>query len=273
MAVPAIQSEGDLEVVLLHEAHSALAALVGPALYTVGGDQPEQSCQFHNHPCFDLFLILLIEFFAEGTRCAQVTGKYQNWSLMRGLQWLCEKHPDETQSTGLGLALDNLDAWTKREVQVRFWCPDVNRHVEFALINEHLVWFGANTAKHHLLRLSQLLGKLGSLCEGAGYSFSAQELTAVLASMVEEVRSRLRYHATYILELLGAVFFALNALIRCRFDANPTNRVSDMKFPAGLTSDVFRDLYGSVLVFQRYDEQRIRVHTPVTTRFLRLRYQ
>lgn len=273
MAVAAIQSEGDLEVVLLHEAHSALAALVGPALYTVGGDPPEQSCTFHNRPCFELFLILLIELFVEGTQSAQVGGKYQNWSLMRGLQWLCTAHPQETQHTGLGVALSNLESWTEREVQLRFWCPHANRHLEFSLRNDQLLWFGANTAKHHLLRLSQLMAKLELLCAGAGFSFSSQELTTVLASMVEEVRSRLLYHATHILELLGAVFLALNTLVRNRFDANPTNRVSDMKFPAGITSDVFRDLYGSVLVFKCYDEQRIRVHTPVTTRILTLRYQ
>jgi hypothetical protein len=90
--------------------------------------------------------------------------------------------------------------------------------------------------------------------------------------MIEEVRSRLLYHSSYLLELLGNVFLALNEIVRNRFAANPTNRVSEMTMPPGITSDIFRDLYGSVLVFKRYEEHRIRAYTPITTRYLKLRY-
>jgi len=90
--------------------------------------------------------------------------------------------------------------------------------------------------------------------------------------MNTEVESRLEYHATYLLELLGNVFFALNRLVKTRFAQNPTNRVSQMAVPAGVTSDVFRDLYGDVMVFKRYDDARIRNNTPVTDPVLRLRY-
>ena len=272
MSVATIRSEGDLEVVLLHETHSALAEIIGPELYSVGGAPPEQSILFHSRSSFNLFLVLLVEFFAEGQRSAFINKKYQNWSLLKGLHWLSRKHADEAKATGLDNAVSELDAWIAKEVPFRFWCPDVNTDVKFPLSNRHLVSFGANTTKHHLVRLSDLLGKLETLCSHAGYKFSPQELSAVLTTMIEEVRSRLQYHATYLLELLGSLFLALNAVIRNRFAANPTNRVSEMSVPAGVTSDVFRNLYGNVLVFKRYEEDRIRAYTPVTTRYLKLRY-
>lgn len=70
-SVAAIQSEGDLEVVLLHETHSLLAEIIGPELYSVGVP-PEESVQFHTRPSFTLFLILVIEFFAEGSQSAMI---------------------------------------------------------------------------------------------------------------------------------------------------------------------------------------------------------
>ena len=90
--------------------------------------------------------------------------------------------------------------------------------------------------------------------------------------MIDEVRSRLEYHSSYLIELLGQVFLALNRLIVTRFNRNPTNQVNDMTIPAGVTSDFFKNLYGDVMVFQRYDEERILSHTPVTTRYLKMRY-
>lgn len=270
--VAAIQSEGDLEVVLLHEAHSVLAEIIGPELYAVGGLPPEQSVLFRTRSSFNFFLVLVVEFFAEGARSARINKKYQNWSLLKGLRWLCDKHPIEAKASGLEQALSELKSWVEKEVGIQFWCPDVNFDVSFSLKNEQLISFGANTAKHHLLRLSELLGKLETLCLKSGYSFTPQQFPAVLASMIEEVRSRLQYHSSYLLELLGNVFFAVNTLIKSRFAQNPTNRVNDMTMPAGVTSDVFRDLYGAVMAFKRYDDSRIRDYTPVTTCYLKMQY-
>jgi len=271
-SVAAIQSEGDLEVVLLHETHSFFAELIGPELYAVGGTAPEQSVLFHTRSTFNLFLIRVIEIFAEGPRVAFINQKYQNWSLLKGLRWFCGRYTNESDSTGLHPALGALETWAAKEVPFSFWCPDVSKDVCFPLKNEQLVSFGANTAKHHLFRLADLLGKLESLCVNAGYSFTPQQYHAVLSSMTEEARSRLQYHSSYLIELLGNVFFALNRLIKERFEKNPTNRVTEMNMPNGVTSDVFRDLYGAVMVFKRYEDSRIRDYTPVTTRYLRIRY-
>ena len=271
-SVAPIQSEGDLEVVLLHETHSVLAEIIGPELYSIGGTPPEQSVLFHTRLSFNHFLILAVELFAEGPRSAIINQKFQNWSLLKGLRWFCDRYPDEAKAAGLQEAVSSLETWLAKEVHFQFWCPDVNSEVSFSLKNEQLISFGANTAKHHLLRLSDLLGKLEALCVNAGYGFTPQQFPAVLDSMIEEVRSRLHYHSSYLLELLGSVFFALNKVIKARFAKNPTNRVNEMTVPAGVTSDVFRNLYGSVMVFDRYDDSRIRDYTPVTTRYLKMRY-
>jgi len=82
----------------------------------------------------------------------------------------------------------------------------------------------------------------------------------------------LQYHSSNILELLGNIFESLNALVIKRFEANPTNKVSEIDFPDGVTSDVFRDMYGSVLILKRYEKSRISDFTPITTRFLKMRY-
>ena len=271
-SIAAIQSEGDLEVVLLHEAHSVLADIIGPELYSVGGTPPDQSVLFHTRSSFNLFLILVVEFFAEGPRSSFIGQKYQNWSLLEGLHWFCDKYFAEADTSGLNKAVSNLESWVAKEVHLEFWYPDANTNIKFSLKNEQLISFGANTAKHHLLRLSDLMGKLEALCQKSGYSFTPQQMPAVLASMIEEVRGRLQYHSSYLLELLGNVFFALNTLVKSRFVANPTNRVNEMVIPVGVTSDVFRNLYGSVMVFKRYEDSRICNYTPVTTRYLKIRY-
>ena len=99
MSVATIRSEGDLEAVVLHEAHSALAEIISPGLYSVSGTPPDQSVVFHMDACFNLFLILSVEFFADGPRSAFINQKYQNWSLLKGLRWFCTVHQDEAIAT------------------------------------------------------------------------------------------------------------------------------------------------------------------------------
>jgi hypothetical protein len=107
MTIPAIRSEGDLEIVLLHEVHSALARIIGPNLYSIGGSVPEQTALFHSMPCFDFFLILLVEFFAEGRKSANIDEKYQNLSILSELEWFCSKYSQEASNSGLPSAVDN----------------------------------------------------------------------------------------------------------------------------------------------------------------------
>jgi hypothetical protein len=153
-SVASIQSEGDLEVVLLHETHSVLAELIGPELYSVGGTAPEQSVLFHTRSTFNLFLILAVEIFAEDPRSAYINQKYPNWSLLKWLRWFCGRYDCEAELSGLRSALSALETWADKEVSFSFWCPDVDKDICFLLKNEQLISFGANTAKHHLFRLA-----------------------------------------------------------------------------------------------------------------------
>ena len=73
-----IQSEGDLEIVLLHEAHGALALIIGKDLYTVSGDAPNQEIQFQDERRFDLFLVLLVDLIAEGQDVVTINGRRRN---------------------------------------------------------------------------------------------------------------------------------------------------------------------------------------------------
>ena len=100
-----IQSAGDLEIVLLHEVHETLASIVGPHLYTILGDAPNQEVRFANERYFELFLIHLVELFAEGHNVIAIDGRSRNMSLVEGLGWLDQSRQDETRTCGLSAVL------------------------------------------------------------------------------------------------------------------------------------------------------------------------
>lgn len=268
-----IRSEGDLEAVALYEGHDLLAQLVGPALYRVAGTAPHQVVNFHSQQTYDLFLILLMEFVAEGARSAFIEDRFHNLSLLSSLRRVAGRHPHEARNAGLNVAISKIEVWLRREVPFEFWYPDGEIEVRFNLPNTQLLSFGANTTKHRLLRLSELIAKVGRYCEAAGYQFDDQQALSVLRTMIDEVHSRLTYHSSYLAELAGGVFFALNLFLRSRFEANPTNRWDEVIYPEGITSEVFRSLYLDALVFKQYTDQRIQDYTPITSELLRRRYQ
>jgi hypothetical protein len=268
-----IQSDGDLEVVVLHESHGLLADIISPDIYGVAGAPPDQNVFFHSRVSFAMFLVHLTELLAEGARSALIAGRYQNWSLLRGLSWLCARHASEAQSSGLTDAVSTLDTWLSASDKATFWCPDVSKEVTLVLPRQQIALVACNTTKHHLLRLGDLIQKLNVWSTTAGYNFSAQELAAVLTCMAEEVRGWMEYHSTYLIELLGRVFAALNKFIRERYAENSTNDDRMMRMPEGITSDVFRGIYGSVLVFKRYHDSRILSLVPVTGHHLKGQYR
>lgn len=268
-----IRSVGDLEVVLIHESHEALATIIDSRLYTVLGAAPDQQVSFQNDLFFDLFLIQTVELFVKGKSIRFDDETQMTLSLVDGLKWLCETYPVEVAQCSLADALQTLMAWIDTEVEFSFWSPDIDAQVEFPLSRRDLIWFGANCAKHNILRLSAVLERLDRRLKRADIEITADNTIAVLDALNDEVRARLLYHATYLIELLGNMFVGLNRLVWARYSANPTNRVLEMTMPPGVTSDVFRNLYSNVLVFKRYDESaRISPLVPTTWRFLKLRY-
>lgn len=224
---------------------------------------------FHNQNMFDMFFLRVHEFFAKTKISNNVR---PGLSLFDGLKWVADKYIDESAETKLSESLLVLENWISREVQFGFFCPDVDHQIDFMLSNKNLIAFYANSTKHHLLRLSGLLRHLRALCESRAVRFSQAELLLILAAMMEELRSRLEYHSTRIIEMLGRIFFALNNLIKARYSLSPTMYVNQLVFPAGISSDVFRSIYGDLLIMRRYSDNRILDCTPATTRWLKLRY-
>lgn len=268
-----IQSEADLEIVLLHENHELLATIIGPELYGIYGERPDQNILFHNSSSFAYFLILVVELFAEGSRAAFIEGKNLNISLFEGMQRFNVNHPKEASQSRLTEAIVELEAWLTDTPTFDFWCGEIQQQIIFPLENRQFINFCSNGTKHSLIRLNLLFGKLQRHLTVAGYEVTAQELVPVLDAFLEEAKSRMYYHATYIIELLGKYFLAINEIISMRWEENPTNRVREMNIPAGYSSDVFANLYGSVLVFKRYDTKRISDYTPTTSKYFKLRYK
>ncbi len=268
-----IKSKGDLEVITLYEAHSALATIISPDLYDVLGKSPNQQITFKNEVSFDLFLILVSELFLQGRKSIRIKDKSLKLSLFESIGFLIESHLDETKNCGIDKAYKELDMWIKNEIDFEFWCGELQKQIRFSISNEQLLWFGANTVKHNLLRLSDLIMKLQEHCIKGGHNFSSQEVVATLKEFVSEIRNRLMYHSTYLVEMLGKLFESVNNLIIVRYKQNPTNDCRKMIMPLGLTSDFFCSLYGSVLVFHNYKLERIRRYTPHTTEYLKMRYK
>jgi len=268
-----ILSEGDLEVIILYEAQTALSELVDSRLYKVLGDDDEQQVMFHTEMTFHLFLIRLVEFFAEGVSSALVSPNYSKLSIVNGLEWLCDKYPDECREVKLPEAVQAIQAWAVKESPVEIWSPTVDKKLTLTFSNYRLVNFTANAAKHGLIRLGGLLSTLNSICAKAGYCFSEHEITSVLREVVEQAEGRLLYLSTYIVELLGKVFLSLNQLIINRFEQKPTNDWREMAIPVGVTSNIFASLYGHVIFTKRFTPSRIMNDTPRTGQFLKLRYQ
>lgn len=268
-----IQSEADLEIVLLHENHELLATMIGPELYGIYGERPDQEILFHNSSSFAYFLVLIVELFAEGSRAALIEGKNLNISLFEGMKRFVSNHPEEASQSGLTKTTAELEAWLMDTPTFDFWCGEIEQQITFPLKNRQLINFCSNGTKHSLVRLNLLFGRLQRHLVAAGYIVTAQELVPVLDAFLEEAKDRMYYHATYIIELLGNYFLAINEIIWMRWQENPTNRVRDMDVPTGYTSDVFANLYGDVLVFKRYDAERITGHTPVTSKYFKLPYR
>ena len=267
-----ISSDGDLEIAILHENQVAFADIINPDLYAVLGESPEQNILFHNDACFDLFLVHVAEVFAEGTNNVVLDGRNYNFSLFGGALWLCEKYEEETRRAGLTSAYERLNMWLSQIVSFTFWCGGLNTQFELNMSRRDLLGFASNLSKHNILRLNALLNRLQRLCERSGFTVSEADLLSIMEPFVDELRSRLMYHSSYLTEMLYDYFAAINKLITDRFDSMGTNDVSQMRLPDGVTSDSYRDLYGSTLVFRRYDEGRFNRFKPITSPSLKIRY-
>lgn len=117
-----------------------------------------------------------------------------------------------------------------------------------------------------------MLNKLTRILERNGFSIKEQEVVSVVEPFSAELESRLIYHSSYLTEMLYDYFMAINTLIITRGDIMNTNHVSKMLHPEGVSSDVYKNMYGSVIVFNRYDKSLFSQFRPITTKYLKMRY-
>ncbi|MFC2041760.1 hypothetical protein ACFLTY_05530 [Chloroflexota bacterium] len=264
-------SEGDLEVAVLSENLEAFYGIINPDLYTVLGHPPNQNVEFHNPSCFDLFLIRVQEVFAEGSMTVSIDDKSRNFSLLGGSIWFCERHPEESKHVGLTSAASKLQCWLKEVKTLEFWTGE--KEVQFQLTRQDLISDGANLCKHNLLRLSQILRKIEQRCKDIGIlGLKKSDIVGIVKPFLEELRSRLTYHASYLIEMLFDYFAAINRIVINRRKEWRTNDPRDLKCPEGLTSWSLKDLYSSTLALRSFEESKFHAYRPTTTRYLKLRY-
>jgi hypothetical protein len=265
-----ITSVGDLEVAFLYECHDLLATLVGPDYYGTLGSPPSE-VRFHSEVTFGGFFAHVDELFATGDRI-KVPGLTGRLSLFDVGEWFVSKYPEEARANSLDTSQARLREWARASPTFKFWSGELGRHIEFPLSRQGMIYYLANLHKHRLLRLGSLLTRLGDLCHAHGIALRADEIVAIRESFSEELHSRLEYLASWLTELLGAYFLAVNSIIVHRYRQAGTNEARKMRMPDGVTSDLMRDLYSSTLVFRSYPAERITRFTPVVPTILKERY-
>ncbi len=269
--IPTFSSEGDLEVAILSENLEAFYGIINPDLYTNLGQPPNQNVLFHNPSCFDLFLIRVQEVFAEGSMAVNIDGKSRNFSLLSGAIWFCERHPEESKHAALTSAASTLQNWLKEEKPFDFWTGE--HQLTFQLARQDLISDGTNLCKHNLLRLSRFLQKIERRCKDVGLEIQKRsDIISIVGPFVEELRSRLLYHASYLIEMLFDYFAAINRIVIKRRREWGTNDPRVLEYPEGLTSWSLKDLYSSTLALRSFDENKFRVYRPTTNPNLKSRY-
>jgi len=267
-----ITSLGDLEVATLVEHQEAFPDILHPDLYEVLGKPPEQSILFHNEMCFDLFLIRVAELFAESASNVDIDGTKMNLSLFGAAKWFRDQHPEEAEEAQLTESIARLEKWMELEVDFEFWCSEVETQFKITMSRARMIAFAGNLTKHNMLRINKLLGTLKKHLQRNGYELEGNDILSILEPFELEYRSRLLYHSSFLAEMLYDYFWAFNTIVWGRYWVNgSTNDHSKMMFPAN-TSDPYKDMYGSTLVFRRYTHDIFGDRRPVTTRYLKTLY-
>ena len=257
-----ISSAGDLEVAVIHEAHSLMASIVSPLLYEVVGDSPSQIVRFKTREAFDLFAIRVVELASPSRDNVRVAGAPSNFSMLSGLQWL-GPHLTEPSAPALRDATQTLSDWLQTADRCHFWCGGLATHFTLSIQRAQLWNIFGNGIKHSFLRLQRIIDQLG--CADSGQPVTGTEVLHVLESFMSWLDGYCDFHSTMLLELVGRVLGTLNQVIVDRWEAN--GRVNDsrlMKHPAD-TSEFFQGLHVQVIVFQRYDGARIWDLVPATS--------
>jgi hypothetical protein len=265
-----ITSAGDLEVILLYENHSLLADIMSSNYYVPVGSPPSE-VRFHSSSAFADFLVHVDELFAEGHGNVELDGQKANKSLFGAALCFSESHRADADAARLYSACEQLEAWIKAEPPFTFWCGELNSQIEFLLSRRNMIRFAANLHKHRLLRLGCIMEDLRGLCARGGLQVRGLDIVAVRDPFIEELESRLLYLSSWLVEMLGAYFLAINSVVTARYNLERTIDVGRMRMPHAVTSVAIRDLYGSTLVFKNYHPDRISAHIPTVPHLMKAR--
>jgi hypothetical protein len=194
--------------------------------------------------------------------------------LFTGAKWLADRYKERVDVMGLNRAIESLETWLNEEPLFSFWSGNISTRVKFPLSRRKMLRFAQLLSKHNLLRLSDAIGKLHDICEKARSRVVQAEVLHILNGFKEELKTnRLLYHSSYLLEMLHIYFTELNKVAYQMYMRSPTNRMAEMKFPDGISSDTFRDLYYSAVSFAAsYNKAHYDALRPHTTRYLKMRY-
>src|SRR5690348_7559453 len=105
-----IQTEADVEALILYENVSAFPGLISKDIYNVYGSPPQQNILFHNSVCRDLFCINLYELFAENEVRLQ-NGTTLRLSIFSGLEWVAQRYAHQFQVTQLLAEIEKIKTW------------------------------------------------------------------------------------------------------------------------------------------------------------------
>jgi len=194
-----------LRVVVLNEAHGALAQITGPWMYAVRRTVLHQTAYLLNSASFEPFPFPASEFVDAISRRAKIGGKYRIWLLPKGLLWPLLRNSLQAKTPGLAKAAQQLQCWMRRVAQIQFWRPDAGRKIAPRLSNRQATNFSANSAKHSTLRLSNHSSKAGKHCTSEGRNFMPQESIEVIRAKNDVLRGRSKCHAALPLVLMGGV--------------------------------------------------------------------
>lgn len=231
-----ITTAGDLEAVIVAETYDLLSSLLGPYTFKVSGPPGAQQAVFANEAAFTLFYIWY-EFVAQEPAVFTGPEKITDRSLLGGGLWLADRYGSETTAAGLNVAGQQLLDWLERPIAVRFWSGSLWRHVSLNESFRTLMAPQAHFAKHSLLKLGREITRLSEMAGRASGPLTEAEAVDAREEFKAHLHGMMEYHATELAELVGRYFLSFYRFVRGRYDENPTNRLVQIRPPAGISSD------------------------------------
>ena len=184
------------------------------------------------------------------------------------------RYQSKLDVNGLIKATEELEEWLQIKPKFSFWCRDISKQIEFDLSRRKILHFSQILTKHNLLRVDDIIRQLFKICNKAGNDIAEKEVIYLLEPFIEELKkNRLTYHSSYLLEMLHVYFTEVNNVAYQLYMRSPTNRMTEMKYPNGISSGAFKNLYFSAVRFSAsYNKAHYEALKPHTTEYLKMRY-